>query len=114
MAAVYRLQAEGVPLRFELLQGVDRSAVRSALERSAIVVDQFNAGWYGGFAVEGWLSGNRSSRRSTCSSTPVSRPSSAVTCPWFTRAPQRWRIDSDPFSLRARNGGASVQQGGHS
>ena len=41
-----------MPIQFELLQGVDRSAVRYALERSAIVVDQLNAGWYGGFAVE--------------------------------------------------------------
>ena len=52
ITAVSRLQAEGVPLRFELVQGVDREAVRSVLERSAIVVDQLNAGWYGGLAVE--------------------------------------------------------------
>lgn len=52
VAAVSRLEAEGVPLRFELLHGISRVAVRSALERSAIVVDQLNAGWYGGLAVE--------------------------------------------------------------
>ena len=52
MAAVARLRADGVPLRFELVQGVDREVVRSALERSAVVVDQLNAGWYGGLAVE--------------------------------------------------------------
>ena len=52
VAAVSKLQAEGVSLRFELLQGVSREAVRSALERSTIVVDQLNAGWYGTFAVE--------------------------------------------------------------
>ena len=52
VAAIARLQAEGVPLRFELLHGVDREDVRSALERSAVVVDQLNAGWYGGLAVE--------------------------------------------------------------
>jgi hypothetical protein len=51
-AAVSRLEDEGVPLRFELLEDVHRDAVRSALERSAIVVDQLNAGWYGGLAVE--------------------------------------------------------------
>ena len=51
-AAVARLAEEGVPLEFELLQGVGHAEVRSALERSAIVVDQLNAGWYGGFAVE--------------------------------------------------------------
>jgi hypothetical protein len=51
-AAVARLAAEGVALEFELLHGVDHAAVRSALERSAVVVDQLNAGWYGGFAVE--------------------------------------------------------------
>jgi glycosyltransferase involved in cell wall biosynthesis len=52
VAAISQLQAEGVPLRFELLHGLSRTAVRSALERSAIVVDQLNAGWYGGLAVE--------------------------------------------------------------
>lgn len=50
--AVTRLQAEGVPLRFELVQGVDRGAVRRVLERAAIVIDQLYAGWYGGLAVE--------------------------------------------------------------
>jgi glycosyltransferase involved in cell wall biosynthesis len=52
VAAIARLESEGVPLRFELLHGIGRPAVRSALERSAIVVDQLNAGWYGGVAVE--------------------------------------------------------------
>jgi glycosyltransferase involved in cell wall biosynthesis len=52
VAAISQLQTEGVPLRFELLQGANREMVRSALERSTIVVDQLNAGWYGGFAVE--------------------------------------------------------------
>ena len=52
VAAVAQLRAEGVPLEFELVQGVEREAVRSMLERSAIVVDQLNAGWYGGLAVE--------------------------------------------------------------
>jgi glycosyltransferase involved in cell wall biosynthesis len=50
--AVSQLEAEGVALRFELLQGASREAVRSALEKSTLVVDQLNAGWYGGFAVE--------------------------------------------------------------
>lgn len=52
VAAIGQLQAEGIPLRFELVQNVGRDAVRTALERSAVVVDQLNAGWYGGFAVE--------------------------------------------------------------
>lgn len=52
LAAISQLEAAGVPLRFELLHGIGRTAVRSALERSAIVVDQLNAGWYGGLAVE--------------------------------------------------------------
>ena len=52
VAAIAGLEAEGVPMGFELLQGVGRDAVRSALERSAVVVDQLNAGWYGGLAVE--------------------------------------------------------------
>ena len=47
------LQAEGVPLALRAPAGRRAAAaVRSALERSAIVVDQLNAGWYGGFAVE--------------------------------------------------------------
>lgn len=50
--AVDELRAEGVPLRFELVQGVDRETARRRLERSAIVVDQLHAGWYGGLAVE--------------------------------------------------------------
>jgi len=52
VAAISRLEAEGVLLRFELLHGISREAVRSTLARSAIVVDQLNAGWYGGLAVE--------------------------------------------------------------
>jgi hypothetical protein len=52
LAAVSALEADGVPLRFELLQGTSRAAVRAALERCAVVVDQLNAGWYGGLAVE--------------------------------------------------------------
>lgn len=52
VAAVSRLEQEGVALRFELLQGVSHTVVRAALEGSAIVVDQLNAGWYGGLAVE--------------------------------------------------------------
>ena len=52
VAAISRLETERVPLRFELLYGSGRPAVRSVLERSAIVVDQLNAGWYGGLAVE--------------------------------------------------------------
>jgi Glycosyl transferases group 1 len=51
-AAISRLKAEGVALRFELVHGTSRADVRSALERSAVVVDQLNAGWYGGLAVE--------------------------------------------------------------
>ncbi len=52
VAAVAELEAGGVPLCFELVQGSSRAAVRAALERSAVVVDQLNAGWYGGLAVE--------------------------------------------------------------
>lgn len=52
LAAIGKLQADGVRLRFELLHDVGRDAVRAALERSAVVVDQLNAGWYGGLAVE--------------------------------------------------------------
>jgi glycosyltransferase involved in cell wall biosynthesis len=57
VAAIQQLESEGVPLRFELVQGVDREAVRSMLERSAVLVDQLNAGWYGGLAVEGMALG---------------------------------------------------------
>ena len=52
LSAISTLEAQRVPLRFELLRGISRTAVRAGLERCAVVVDQLNAGWYGGLAVE--------------------------------------------------------------
>ena len=50
--AVRRLQAEGVPLEFVLIEGADRYEARRALERADLVVDQLLLGWYGSVAVE--------------------------------------------------------------
>jgi glycosyltransferase involved in cell wall biosynthesis len=52
IAAVERLRAEGVALRFELVEGLPVAAAESVYRRAAIVVDQMLAGWYGGLAVE--------------------------------------------------------------
>ncbi len=52
VAAVERLRAEGVDLRFELVEGIPLAAAETVYRRAAIVVDQMLAGWYGGLAVE--------------------------------------------------------------
>jgi glycosyltransferase involved in cell wall biosynthesis len=52
LAAVEALRREGVPFRFELVEGVTQSDARAVYERSDILVDQLVAGWYGGLAVE--------------------------------------------------------------
>lgn len=52
VAAIDRLRAEGVELRFELVQGMSLDTARASYGRAAVVVDQLLVGWYGGFAVE--------------------------------------------------------------
>jgi glycosyltransferase involved in cell wall biosynthesis len=52
VAAVGQLQAEGVPLRLDLVRGVERAEVLARCAAAHIVVDQLLLGWYGGLAVE--------------------------------------------------------------
>jgi hypothetical protein len=50
--AAERLQAEGVPFEFRLVEGLTHAEARRLYERADLAVDQVLAGWYGGFAVE--------------------------------------------------------------
>ncbi len=50
--AVRRLQQEGVPIEFVLLEGKTREEARRIFERADLLVDQLILGWYGGIAVE--------------------------------------------------------------
>jgi hypothetical protein len=52
MDAISRLQAEGIPLEFILVEGVSRAEARRIYERADLLVDQVVCGWYGGLAVE--------------------------------------------------------------
>ena len=50
--AVRRLQEEGIPVDFVLLEGKTRKEARRLFERADLLVDQLILGWYGGIAVE--------------------------------------------------------------
>jgi glycosyltransferase involved in cell wall biosynthesis len=50
--AVRELRAHGLPIRLDLLEGLDHDDVLNRLATADIVVDQLLIGWYGGFAVE--------------------------------------------------------------
>jgi hypothetical protein len=52
LEAVSRLQAEGVPFEFILVEGLSNQAARTLYERADLLIDQLLAGWYGGLAVE--------------------------------------------------------------
>jgi glycosyltransferase involved in cell wall biosynthesis len=52
LAAVDELRASGLPVRLDLVEGVNRPEVLARCARADIVVDQLRVGWYGGFAVE--------------------------------------------------------------
>lgn len=52
LEAVERLQAEGLAVKLELIEGVSRAEVLERIRGADIVVDQLLIGWYGGFAVE--------------------------------------------------------------
>jgi len=52
VAAVEQLRAEGVPVRLDLVQGVDQAEVLARCAAAHVVVDQLLLGWYGGLAVE--------------------------------------------------------------
>ncbi|MFM2062306.1 MAG: hypothetical protein RLZZ507_1976 [Cyanobacteriota bacterium] len=50
--AVSRLQKEGVPLEFILVENLAHSEARQLYERADLLIDQLLAGWYGGLTVE--------------------------------------------------------------
>lgn len=52
LEAVQRLQAEGVPFRFQLLEGLTWTEARAAFAHVDLLIDQLFIGWYGGLAVE--------------------------------------------------------------
>jgi glycosyltransferase involved in cell wall biosynthesis len=52
LAAVDQVQARGVPLRLDLVEGVRREEALARSAHADIAIDQVKVGWYGGFAVE--------------------------------------------------------------
>ena len=52
LTAVDTLKAEGIPFRFGLVEGRTQAEARAVYEQADLVVDQLEAGWYGGLAVE--------------------------------------------------------------
>jgi glycosyltransferase involved in cell wall biosynthesis len=52
LEAIDALQAEGVPIRLDLVEGVPRTEAVQRLRAADVVVDQLRLGWYGGLAVE--------------------------------------------------------------
>lgn len=50
--AVASLRAEGLPIRLELHENIERTEVLERVGHADIVVDQLVMGWYGGFSVE--------------------------------------------------------------
>ncbi len=57
MQAMAELVEEGLPVRLNLLEGVQRRDVTREIARADIVIDQLMLGWYGGFAVEAMAMG---------------------------------------------------------
>jgi glycosyltransferase involved in cell wall biosynthesis len=57
LGAVNALQSEGLSVRLDLLEGLQREEVLARTAAADVVVDQLLAGWYGGFAVEGMALG---------------------------------------------------------
>lgn len=56
-AAIDALVARGVPLAYQRLQGLPRSAMRPTLDAAHVLVDQLLVGYYGNALVEGVASG---------------------------------------------------------
>ena len=50
--AVSRLQGEGVPFEFRLIEGMANAEARKIYEKADLLVDQLLTGWYGGLSVE--------------------------------------------------------------
>lgn len=52
LAAVEKLQSEGVPFEFMLVENLSNEKAKEIYKKSDLVIDQLVAGWYGRFAVE--------------------------------------------------------------
>ena len=50
--AVARLQGEGIPMEFLLVEGLPNSEARKLYAKADLLIDQLLLGWYGGLAVE--------------------------------------------------------------
>lgn len=53
IAAVDALRGEGVAVRLDLVEGVQRGEALARFADADVIVDQLRLGWYGGLAVEG-------------------------------------------------------------
>jgi glycosyltransferase involved in cell wall biosynthesis len=52
LEAVERLKADGVPFRFELIEGLSHAEALQRYRDADLLIDQLLLGWYGGLAVE--------------------------------------------------------------
>lgn len=52
LEAVERLQREGVPFEFVLVEGLSHAEARNLYQRADLLIDQLLCGWYGGLATE--------------------------------------------------------------
>jgi glycosyltransferase involved in cell wall biosynthesis len=50
--AIARVQAEGIPCEFILVEGLSHTEARQLYQRADLLIDQLLIGWYGGLAVE--------------------------------------------------------------
>lgn len=50
--AVGKLQSEGIPFEFVLIEQLSNAEARKLYEKADLLIDQVLAGWYGGLAVE--------------------------------------------------------------
>jgi hypothetical protein len=52
LEAVDRLRSEGIPFRFQLVEGLTQAEARALYIQADVAIDQLWLGWYGGLAVE--------------------------------------------------------------
>lgn len=52
LEAIQRLEAEGVPFKFVLVEGLSNAEAKQLYHQADLLVDQLLIGWYGGLAVE--------------------------------------------------------------
>jgi glycosyltransferase involved in cell wall biosynthesis len=52
LEAVQRLESEGTPFKFVLVEGLSNAEARQLYQQADLLVDQLLIGWYGGLAVE--------------------------------------------------------------